>query len=277
MSILRLFGGRRSAQTREYGWKPGPINPRYGYSRPPHPELLQHIASGRDLYRRWLTATEERFAEDLAAIPLDGPPGGLAWNNDFLAPLDLALLYAILRESAPANYLEIGSGISTLVARKAIEDGALPTKVTAVDPKPRVEIERACDSLIRAPFDRVEDLPTLGRGDVVFLDGSHRVGTTSDVTVFFLEMLPRLAAGVLVHVHDIYLPNDYPPELIERNYSEQYMLAAVLLAAGSKYLIEFPAFYVTHGGLVELDAEPWQRLAAAGLAVHGESFWFRVQ
>jgi predicted O-methyltransferase YrrM len=274
MSILRSLWHKREP---EYGWEPGPVNPRYGYSRPPHPELLQRIASGRDLYRRWLTAAEQRFAEDLAAIPMDGPPGGLAWKNDFLAPLDLALLYAIVRESAPANYLEIGSGISTLVARKAIEDGALPTKVTAVDPRPRVEIEKACDSLIRAPFDRAEDLPTLGRGDIVFLDGGHRVGTASDVTVFFLEMLPRLAPGVLVHVHDVYLPNDYPPELLARNYSEQYMLAAVLLAAGSKYLIEFPAFYVTHGGLVDLGVEPWRRLAAAGLAMHGESFWFRVQ
>jgi hypothetical protein len=120
-------------------------------------------------------------------------------------------------------------------------------------------------------------MPTLGPGDVVFLDGSHRVGMASDVTVFFLEVLPRLPPGVLVHVHDVYLPNDYPPELVERNYSEQYMLAAVLFAAGSKFLIEFPAFYVTHSGLVNLGVDPWRRLAAAGLAIHGESFWFRVQ
>ena len=273
MSILRLLGHKR----REYGWAPRPGKPRYGYSQPPHPELQRRIESGYDLYRRRLAATEGRFAEDLAAIPIDGPPGGLAWNNDFLAPLDLALLYTIVRESEPANYLEIGSGISTLVVRKAIEDGALRTKVTAVDPKPRVEIERACDSLIREPFDRVENLPTLGSGDIVFLDGIHRVGTASDVTVFFLEVLPRLAPGVLVQIHDIHLPNDYPAELVERNYSEQYMLAAVLLAAGSKYLIEFPAFHVTHSGLVDLGIEPWRRLAAAGLAIHGESFWFRVQ
>ena len=267
--------GRRRAT--EYGWKPGPVNPRYGYSRSPHPELLQRIESGRDLYRRWLTATEERFADDLAAIPLDGPPGGLAWNNDFLAPLDLALLYTIVRESDPAHYLEIGSGISTLVVRRAIEDGGLRTKITAVDPKPRVEIERACDSLLRAPFETVEDLPTLESGDIVFLDGSHRVGTASDVTVFFLEILPRLAPGVLAHIHDVYLPNDYPPKLVERNYSEQYMLAAVLLAAGGRYLVEFPAFYVTHGGLVDHRVEPWRHLMAAKVAVHGESFWFSVQ
>lgn len=117
----------------------------------------------------------------------------------------------------------------------------------------------------------------MGAGDIVFLDGSHRVGMGSDVTLFFLEVLPRLAPGVLVHIHDIYLPNDYPPELVGRNYSEQYMLAAVLLAAGSRYLIELPAFYVTHSGLVNPGVEPWRRLTAAGLAIHGESFWFRVQ
>jgi len=62
-----------------------------------------------------------------------------------------------------------------------------------------------------------------------------------------------------------------------RRWRRLALVLAVLLAAGSKYLIEFPAFHVTHSGLVDLGIEPWRRLAAAGLAIHGESFWFRVQ
>ncbi len=69
----------------------------------------------------------------------------------------------------------------------------------------------------------------LQAGDVLFIDSSHRCFMNSDVTVLFLEVLPNLPPGVLVQVHDIFIPYDYPREWVERYYAEQYLLSCYLL------------------------------------------------
>jgi hypothetical protein len=79
---------------------------------------------------------------------------------------------------------------------------------------------------------------------VLFFDGSHHAFMSSDVVVFFLEILPRLRPGVLVHVHDIFLPYDYPDEWADRYYSEQYLLALALLSPGSRLEIVFPSAFI---------------------------------
>ena len=92
-----------------------------------------------------------------------------------------------------------------------------------------MEVDGLCDEVIRAPLEEC-DLAVFSRvrpGDVVFFDGSHRAFTNSDVTTFFLDVLPELPAGVLVHLHDICLPDDYPPYLDDSFYSEQYLLATI--------------------------------------------------
>ena len=117
----------------------------------------------------------------------------------------------------------------------------------------------------------------LAAGDIVFFDGSHRVFTNSDVTVFFLEVLPRLAPGVLVQVHDIYLPDDYPPALRERYYSEQYLLAAYLLGARGRVEIMLPNAFVTRDAELSTMVErQWDTEALRSLERHGASFWFRT-
>ena len=79
------------------------------------------------------------------------------------------------------------------------------------------------------PLARFADLKP---GDVLFYDGSHLVFHGSDVTHFFLRVLPRVAAGVFVHIHDIFLPNEYPEHFDLRYYNEQYLLAAMLTFPG---------------------------------------------
>ena len=66
----------------------------------------------------------------------------------------------------------------------------------------------------------------------------------SDVTVFFLEILPKLKSGVKVFIDDIFLPEDYPPDWVERNYSEQYLLATLLLANSERYEVMLPCWYI---------------------------------
>ena len=95
----------------------------------------------------------------------------------------------------------------------------------------------------------------LGAGDLLFIDSSHRVLQNSDVTVLFLDVIPRLPPGVLVHVHDISLPYDYGAviEIIDRFYSEQYILAAYLLAEGNHIQVLLPSLFVSYDQESEID------------------------
>lgn len=204
-----------------------------------------------------------------------GRPHEPAWENPWLLPIDAAALYGVVATRKPKRYVEIGSGTSTAFARKAARDSGAGTHITSIDPAPRSHVDRLCDSIIRR---RLEDVDLglfdqLGRGDVVFMDGSHRVFTNSDATVFLLEVLPRLRPGLLVHVHDVFLPYDYPPDWSDRFYSEQYLLAAYLLSHRSPFKVLFPSSFVSRdNGLRMVLAPLWESI---GINAHGQggSFW----
>jgi hypothetical protein len=173
-------------------------------------------------------------------------PSAPYWANSWFSALDAASLVGFLLSRRSAQYFEIGSGHSTKFARYAIDAGGLTTRITSIDPEPRVDIDKLCDRSIRAPLEACDlDLFRHAQpGDIVFYDGSHRVFQNSDTTVFFLEVLPRLAPGVLVHIHDIFLPCDYPAAWAARLYSEQYLLAAMLLGMASTFRVVFPNYFV---------------------------------
>ena len=123
-------------------------------------------------------------------------------------------------------------------------------RIVSVDPEPRASIDALCDDVVRAGLE-YSDLSLFNQleaGDILFFDGSHRTFTNSDVTVFFLEIIPRLKPGITVHIHDIFLPVDYPPEWSRRLYSEQYMLAAMLLCKSSPVKTILPNWYVCNDG-----------------------------
>ena len=201
------------------------------------------------------------------------------WINKWLDGLDTLALYSFVALRKPAQYIEIGSGYSTRVVRRAIRDHGLATRLTSIDPRPRAEIDAICDRVIRRPLEDLElDLfDELGPGDILFVDGSHRSFMNSDVTVFFLDILPRLRPGVLVHIHDIDLPYDYMPERAEWYYSEQYLLAASLLAGHRGYRIELPnAFISQEPDVMQVLAGFWSRPELAGVPPKGVSFWIET-
>lgn len=169
------------------------------------------------------------------------------WINGWFPPIDGLSLSAILKQHNPATFLEIGSGNSTKFARKAISEHNLRTKIISVDPHPRAEIDKICDEVIRSNLENanMSIFENLTAGDVVFMDSSHRSFMNTDVTVFFLEILPQLKQGVVYGLHDILLPNDYPNEWGSRFYNEQYLLAAYLIGGADDDAIIFPARYVT--------------------------------
>ena len=242
----------------------------------PHPELERIIARGDATYRRSLE-TIASYRDSLLEIEARSQdPHEPAWVNDWLPALDGAAIYAFIRRRAPALYLEIGSGISTRFAARARRDGELDTGIVSIDPEPRADVEALCDRALRVPLE-LADLSVfdeLSDGDVVFLDGSHRTFMNSDATVFFLEVLPRLAGGVLVGVHDVFLPYDYPAELADRHYSEQYLLAAHLLAGNGAIEPVLPAFYASRapelGSLID---SLWSDRRLDGVEPRGNAFW----
>jgi len=223
--------------------------PRYGDGKPPHTELAaffaRHDAAYLDTLRALATRTEPLTrVEDTQQ---NVSPGDPHWHNIFFSALDAIALYGLLGMRAPARYVEIGSGHSTRFARRAVEDFGLRTEIVSVDPHPRAEIDAICDRVIRQPLEDVDTamLTGLAAGDMLFLDSSHVTFENSDVTVFFLEVLPRLRAGVTVHIHDIFLPFDYPREWTDRHYSEQYLLAAYLLGGANRVRIVLPLAHVS--------------------------------
>ena len=210
-------------------------------------------------------AIEAKTWSDLSAID---------WHNHMIPVVDaLSLMWAATRAK---TYMEVGSGNSTLFVRAALRQMGRDTRVVSIDPAPRAEVDAICDEVIRQPVENV-DLSIFDRlepGDALFIDNSHRSFMNSDVTVCVTEVIPRLKPGVLVGVHDIFLPYDYPATWSERGYNEQYLLAAMLLA-GPDYLdIQLANHWLYRQGAHETPlAVIWERLGDRTKNRPPSAFW----
>ena len=222
-------------------------------------------------YTEQLHAIRKRSDETNPLLP--------AWNNSFLPGLDIAALYMNIAERKPKKYMEVGSGNSTLVAAAAKNQYSTDTEIISIDPYPRADIDQVSQRIVRRPFEQVgtEWADELEAGDILFIDNSHRALPNSDATVFFLEWLPRLKEGVIVQVHDIYLPWDYPQDMCERGYSEQYVLAAMVMSNPARYRPIFPAFWIAQQPDLQATLAPlWENKNLHGVERHGGSFWFEI-
>jgi hypothetical protein len=242
----------------------------------PKGNLYQSLISSRDEdYRQWV-AKLAKYGTYFQKITRAGSPEGVKpfWDNGWFPPLDGICLYGLIAETKPRLYIEVGSGNSTKFVRRAISDHGLETRIISIDPYPRAVI----DEVIRTPFEKVDlsRFEELQSGDMMFVDNSHRSFQSSDVTVFFTEVLPGLAKGVLWGVHDIFLPLDYPEGWLGRMYNEQYLLMAYLLGGAGGDRIELPVAYLAKNPriLADLhacvDSPPWEDVPLVGGA-----FWMR--
>lgn len=255
-------------------------SPRYGYGKPPHPKLYQLFSAEKEKFSAVLRDFR-RFDSDLLKIPLRESKGSTepCWINKWLDGLDTVALYGFVALKTPRRYLEIGSGYSTKVVRRAVRDHDIGTHIISIDPLPRAEIDHLCDEVIRKPLQDVDVsfFDRLAAGDILFLDGSHRCFMNSDVSVFFLDILPGLKPGVLVHIHDIDLPYDYMPERAEWYYSEQYLLAASLLAGHKNFRVVLPNAFVSKEPDCMASLESlWKNPRLAGVPPQGVSFWLET-
>jgi hypothetical protein len=253
-------------------------HPRWGYGRPPHPRINELLAVHRERYAEQLELLLT-YRDDLLRIPLGADHDGqLCWLNAWLPGLDVISLYGYVRSLAPSRYVEIGSGTSNMVAHLARTDGGSGTVITSIDPQPRRDIDRYCDVVVRQPLELVDQrlFASLQAGDMVFLDGSHRIFAASDMTVFYLEILPELPPGVIVGIHDILWPDDYLPEWREYWFSDQYLLGAYLLAEAAWIDPLLASNYVSlHPELQAILSPLWDVLP--GVDRRGFAYWFTVK
>ena len=201
-------------------------------------------------------------------------------RNSQFSWLDARTLFVFLRELRPRRMIEVGSGYSSLLTadvNRRFLDRSL--HFTCIEPYPRTFLRESLDGISRLVIQRVErvDLEVyaeLDAGDILFIDSSHVAKTGSDVNHLYFEVLPRLKPGVLVHIHDIFLPHDYPIEWVvaeNRSWNEQYLMRALLMHS-SAFEVVFGCSYAFHrfpDRVIRALAHP------KGHGFGGGSFWLR--
>lgn len=257
------------------------MKPRYGHGQSAHSELHKIIDANRNIYKDFLNNSLS-FKDNIQKIKKSSNEPNVnnsTWNNGFLPGLDIIGIYTMLAINKPKKYIEVGSGNSTKVVYKSKKDNNLNTEIISIDPMPRAEIDQLADVVIREPFENIDysTILELDENDILFIDSSHRILPNSDSMVFYLEILPRLKKGVIVHIHDIYLPYDYPQFMCDRFYSEQYGLAIYLLANPEKYNPILPNYFIYEDKELSKIIEPfWQHENLRGVERHGGSFWLKI-
>jgi predicted O-methyltransferase YrrM len=193
--------------------------------------------------------------------------------NDQFPPHDAALLYAMVRHLRPRRMVEVGCGWSTTVTAAAIQDGDIGTQLTCIEPYPR-EFLHEMGRVLTLRQEKVEHTPfdvfaQLESGDILFIDSSHVVKTGSDVVHQLLEVVPRLSDGVIVHVHDIFIPEDYPQGWVRNGFgwTEQYLLQAFLVGNARAHVLAMNRWLaLRHPDAVAT--------ALGAMELHGSSVWF---
>lgn len=228
----------------------------------------------------------ERFANSFGSffsqIAREDTDTGFRLGNGMFESVDAEILYAFVRSNRPQRVVEIGSGYSTRLIAQALNDVRLDdpgfdSSFTVIDPYIHDDLRnlRQVKQVHSAPLQTVDIDLFLGleAGDILFIDSSHVLKIGSDVQMEYLEILPRLHQGVLVHVHDVFLPKEYPREWVcdrQLFWNEQYLLQA-FLAFNDAFKVLWAAhlMHLRMPDLLELLVPSYdRRYASPG------SFWF---
>lgn len=180
-----------------------------------------------------------QHGEEMKTFPLDGDPQGDKFyiHNPSFGPGDCDLYYLLVRNLKPRRIIEVGSGFSTLICKEAIEKNlaeGVHTELICIEPFEKPWLEKQTG--IRVLRESVEKISldvfdSLEENDILFIDSSHIIRPENDVLFEYLEILPRLKKGVVIHVHDIFSPRHYRKEWLQeefRFWNEQYLLEAFL-------------------------------------------------
>jgi predicted O-methyltransferase YrrM len=217
--------------------------------------------------------------------PAHGDATGYHWDNPSFGFSSAAVLHSMLRGFGARKLIEIGSGYSSVVAHGALQLNDPNSELICIEPYPTDRVRRLAAAnarSVRLVEQKAQDTPLetfldLGAGDVLFIDSSHVSKLHSDVNFLYLEVLPRLRPGVVVHIHDIYIPYEYPRDHFvgaqKIFWNEQYILQA-LLTNNAAFEILLPLFAIQRDSPERLRAvfpqyDPQQHRASS-------SFWLRT-
>jgi hypothetical protein len=185
--------------------------------------LRNHFPKFRDEYEQFPTRPTKN-------------PAAFYLNNHLFDGADALVAYCMVRHFQPRLVIEVGSGFSSLVLGQAVAKNNNNASLICIEPFPREFLKNGFPGLRSLIESKVQDMDLdfflqLAAGDILFIDSSHTVKIGGDVNYLFLEVLPRLRPGVLVHVHDIFLPFEYRSDWVKeehRFWTEQYLLQAFL-------------------------------------------------
>jgi hypothetical protein len=219
---------------------------------PEPPEPPAGIDFRGDWHEEFLGGEFARLVRDYD-YPDDLPPGGEVTgfynNNPQYGLLDARALFVMLRWLRPRKMVEVGSGYTSLLSADVncrFLGGRM--EFTCVEPYPQAFLRRQIPGITRLIEARAQDVSAddlgLCAGDVLFIDTSHVAKLGSDVNHLYFNVLPKLAPGVIVHIHDIPLPCDYPIRWIRqgRCWNEQYVVRALLMDSPA-YRVVFASRY----------------------------------
>lgn len=251
------------------------------------PGLTIDSNAARQLVQNHLRPFIQEFSRE---YPIEKPltPHGYYLINGSYMAVDAHMYWALIRHFRPSRIIEIGAGMSTVVAAAACQKNASQdqprTELIAIDPYPHPAVAAGLPGLSKLIPQRIQDVPmelftSLTDGDFLFIDSTHVLRPGGDVQREYLEILPRLKPGVFVHIHDVHLPGTYPRVYMNNHWywNEQFLLQA-FLAFNDRFRVLWPGalMYAEHRSWMhevfpEIDAMRKQFPLAEPSA-----FWMRV-
>jgi predicted O-methyltransferase YrrM len=195
------------------------------------------------------------YNEEVVRFPME-KSGELEfyYNNGLYCSGDAEFLYSMVRHYKPRKMIEIGCGSSTLMVQNAIrqnklEDTEYEFQHICIEPYEQPWLEKLPVEVIRKRVETIDKsfFQQLEANDILFIDSSHIIRPQGDVLFEYLEILPTLKPGVIIHVHDIFMPKDYPDDwvFVHTFWNEQYLLEA-FLTFNSKFRILGALNYLSH-------------------------------
>ncbi len=227
--------------------------------------------------------SEFQFQEELLEVPVNAPAVNsleFFYANHSYGPADAEMLYNMVRHFKPAKVVEIGSGYSTRMLKKALDVNkaeGVASKHICIEPYEMPWLESlGVDEVVRLKVEDVDPgvFKELKANDILFIDSSHVLRMGGDVFVEYLQILPVLQQGVIIHIHDIFLPYDYPKDWVvdkRRFWTEQYLLQAFLAFNSSFRILAAVNYLAVHHSGKLADACPVYGILGSG---HG-SFWMQ--
>ncbi len=232
------------------------------------------------------------YKEEFSQLPVNSDSSNESkyylLNSAFMA-IDSNVYYGLVRHYKPRRIIEIGSGFSTLLAseavRKNVEEANAATEIICIEPHPS-NMLRSFEGEITLLTKKVQEtnfelFTSLGENDILFIDSSHVLREGGDVWYEYCEILPSLSPNVLVHVHDVSLPNPYPEVYFHRQvfWNEQYLLQT-FLSYNKRFEIIWPGNYLMlkyPERMQQVFTPEYELMRAAYPASEPSSFWMRVR